>query len=100
MITAEKSGTYSILFTLPSFLLSLSGNAELPVHYDGSSAMYSTTPYSATGTFFDPRQNLILYLKEGTPLYLWLGIQSHPAKFQQAGNYAANITLSVQLQKY
>jgi hypothetical protein len=94
-IVSDKDTTATIRFFLPAQCSSLQGNDQLRVEFTGDGAAWSTQDAVSGSTTFDPRQPLTLQLQQNRPVYVWVGIVAYPHRFQQAGRYAANITLTV-----
>ncbi len=94
-VVSDKDTTAIIRFFLPSQCLSLQGNDQLRVEFTSDGAAWSTQDAVSGSTMFDPRQPLTLQLQQNRPVYIWVGIAAYPHRFQQAGRYAANITLTV-----
>jgi hypothetical protein len=94
-VESNKDTTAIIRFFLPAQCSSLQGNDQLRVEFTGDGAAWSAQDALAGSTIFDPRQPLTLQLRQNTPMYIWVGIAAYPHRFQQAGRYAANITLTV-----
>ena len=94
-LVSDKDTTAIIRFFLPSQCLSLQGNDQLRIEFTSDGAAWSTQDAVSGSTMFDPRQPLTLQLQQNRPVYIWVGIVAYPHRFQQAGRYAANITLTV-----
>ncbi|MCX6143016.1 MAG: hypothetical protein NTZ35_07330 [Ignavibacteriales bacterium] len=94
-IVSDRDTTTIIRFFLPSQCSSLQGNEQLRIEYSSDGAAWSAQDAVSGSTLFDPRQPLTLQLQQNKPMYIWVGIVAYPHRFQQAGRYAANITLTV-----
>jgi hypothetical protein len=94
-IVSDKDTTTIIRFFLPSQCSSLQGNDQLRIDFSNDGAAWSAQDAVSGSTLFDPRQPLTLQLQQNRPLYLWVGIIAYPHRFQQAGRYSTNITLTV-----
>jgi hypothetical protein len=92
---SNKDTTVIIRFFLPAECSSLQGSDQLRVEFTGDGAAWSVQDAVSGSTLFDPRQPLTLQLQQNRPTYFWVGIVAYPHRFQQAGRYAANLTLTV-----
>lgn len=90
-VTGEGVSQVALSFTLPASLTS-GGNA-LPIVFGASDAAYGPDAGTQSATF-DPsavsNQNLV-----GGALYVWIAGTVQPAIGQLAGNYSADVTLTV-----
>jgi hypothetical protein len=94
-IVSDRDTSTIIRFFLPSQCSSLQGNDQLRVEFSSDGAAWSAQDAVSGSTLFDPRQPLTLQLQQNRPVYVWIGIVAYPHRFQQAGRYATNITLTV-----
>jgi hypothetical protein len=94
-VESNRDTTAIIRFFLPSQCSSLQGNDQLRVEFTAEGAAWSAQDAVSGSTMFDPRQPLTLQLQQNRPVYVWVGIMAYPHRFQQAGRYATNITLTI-----
>jgi hypothetical protein len=94
-VVSDRDTTAIIRFFLPSQCSSLQGNDQLRVEFTSDGAAWSAQDAVSGSTMFDPRQPMTLQLQQNRPIYIWLGIVAYPHRFQQAGRYATNITLTL-----
>jgi hypothetical protein len=83
-------------FALPSAISS--GAVTLPITFSSTSAIWSAQNQPATGTPFDPRQDIEIRIPSGRVVYIWLGTQLSPPSAQPAAAYAGPVTLTVSRQ--
>ncbi len=89
----ETNATITIM--LPSFFTNTDGPEKIPVSFNERSAGWSIIDNVSSRTSFDPRQPLVLPLKQNQTVYIWIGGALHPSKSQRACKYSGSITLTV-----
>lgn len=94
-VLSDRDTMAVIRLFLPLQCSSLQGNDQLRVEFTGDGAAWSADDAVTSSTTFDPRQPLTLQLQKNRPTYIWVGIVAYPHRLQQAGRYAASITLTV-----
>jgi hypothetical protein len=89
----ETNATITIM--LPSFFMCAGGLEKIHASFDDRSAAWSTIDNVSSRTSFDPRQPLLLLLKQNQIIYVWIGGNLHPSRSQRACKYTGSITLTV-----
>lgn len=91
-ITGIRGAEVRITFTLPA-ALAVAGKT-VPLQFGAGDGGFAQANTIATATAFDPRVALVTRLSSQGRLFVWLGATAIPSPTQQAGAYAATITLT------
>lgn len=85
-----------ITILIPNYFINANGLEKIPISFSDENAGWSTVDNISSRITFDPRQPLILSIKENQLIYVWIGGILHPSQSQRSGKYTGNITLTVQ----
>ena len=95
-VGGEAGKQVTIVFDLPTELTKV-GGATMPISFGATDAGRNTGNVQAEATSFDPNstETTTLEAENGT-LYIWLGGTVSPAHNQSAGEYSADITVTLE----
>jgi hypothetical protein len=95
-LTAPVGTRIQMRFTLPNQLNGPAG-AQLPITFTNSDGMYVGSWAGSTPTTFNPKATRNLQFTGGTTYNVFIGGRVTPAANQRQGNYAATITITVNI---
>lgn len=93
-----SSSDIMVTVDTPDNLRQASGEAEMPILFDGQSAAWAYAKNRGTPTYFDPAQRLIIEGSEkgwDNSSFIWIGGSLDVPRDQASGNYEGMITVTV-----